>query len=228
MNRLVLLNRILNDNLANISKNNIKDVIKYDLFSQLIKHKNPKKKPLYIHKYRNSLQIKEVLVEMYQEINDNKRKTFPPGIFMGYQGKLNIVILARYLFEEKLQWSLSTVVRSLNKDLLDNNNLRTVRNCFEHIYELVLECYPDKGLKPYYFKNARGVWHDKKGKINYKLVHEAVREFISILADGKGKYGKYNYNMKKMPQWISYKLFQQPVLPYDNNLSYMLNFCYKN
>jgi hypothetical protein len=194
----------------------------------LVKKKNPKKKPLYLYKYRTNLQIKEVLIEMYEEINNKERKTFSPGIFMGFQGKMNSVILARYLFEEKLNWGLSTTVRNLNKDLLDKNNLRTVRNCFDHIYELVIACYPDKELKPYYFKNARGIWHDKKGKINYELVHEAIREFITALVDPKGKFGKYKHNMKKMPQWISYQLFQKPVLPFDNNLSYMLNYVYKN
>jgi hypothetical protein len=177
----------------------------------------------YAALYLNSVSIRNVLVEQYNEIRDpaKPRKTFSPGLFKGYQGKLNCAIITRYVIENEFRWGFSTAVHKLNYKMLYSHHLRSVKECFENLYELLKAAYPERELKPYYFKKYRNVWHDEQGNLKAELVREAIREFVSILT-------RQGYKFRSMPKWINYKLFQKKILPYNSNLSYMLSKCFKN
>ncbi|MBC8500194.1 MAG: hypothetical protein H8D38_00325 [DPANN group archaeon] len=225
--RIKLLKEILLNNKNQINLNSINDVIRFDILSDILKNQSSKRKKPIIKKYLNNEIIKKTLIWIHEEICDEnkKRQTFGPGTFVGVQGKLNCIILTKHFIENKLRWSIADVVNKINYNILYTHKLRCTKVCFRHIYNLVMECYPDANLKPYYFKKASHVWYDEKGRKKYPLIKEAIREFISILTDSRGKY---KYKFKRLPQWINYKMFRKPVLPYEKNLSYMLSYCFGN
>lgn len=213
-----LLRKVLKN--KELDKGNLYSSLKYD--SLIVLNKLDKKD--YTNDYLNSHVVKNVLVGVYEDIlaKNVKRKTFGPGTFVGKQGKLNAIILTRHLFEEKFHWDIGKILHKMDKNTLDKNKLRTIRNCFKYYYELIIACYPMYGLKPYYFKNAKEVWI-RDGKIRKDLIRDAVRELVYILCKNKKKYP-----FKRLPQWINYSLFQKHILPFEVNLSYMLNLVYKN
>jgi len=204
----------------------ISEVIRGDILSDLIKS-NPLKKEFFKKKYLSNFNIKKILFKIHDEVisEHNDRQTFGPGTFTGYQGKLNCIILTKRVIEDKLNWSLFDVVQNINYKILYKYNLRCSKSCFDHLYNLIMDCYPDADLKPYYFKKASNVWFDKNGQKNELMIKEAIREFVSVLSNPKGKY---KYKLKELPRWINYKLFREPVLPYDTNLSYLLSSCFGN
>jgi len=175
--------------------------------------------------YLNSYAVKKVLVNQYEEIISGNRKNFSPGTFMGFQGKINCSIITKHVIEERLGFDFSRSVHELSYKLLYQNHLRCTKHCFDSIYDLLIFIYPERKLKPYYFKKHKNVWLNSDGSINQNLCREAIREFVGILTDRKGKYG---FKLKSIPKWINYKLFQKKILPYGASLSYMLNFCFSN
>ncbi|MBT3464236.1 hypothetical protein HOD20_03300 [archaeon] len=205
----------------------IKDVIKKDILSNLINNDQQNNNLIWIHRYKTSSQIKDFLINQYSEVKNAKhpRKIFTPGIFVGLQGKMNCAILTKYVIENILNWDFGTAVHKSSYKIFYENHLRCVEQCFGNLYELLIECYPERNLKPYYFKNYKNIWKDEKGIMKEELVRGAIREFVSILTE---KRGKYRYKLKTIPKWMNYKLFQKSILPYGSNLSYMLSSCFGN
>lgn len=182
-------------------------------------------KEYYFKMYLNSYAVKKKLIALHDEIEEGKRKTFSPGLFVGEQGKINCAILSRFIIEEKLGWDFPDAVHRLTYRKLYKNHLRSAKQCFANLYELLMTAYPEKNLKPYYFKKYKNVWFDSRGRMKKETVAEAVHELIDTFTD---PLGKYRYKIRDMPKWISYKLFQKKVLPYNTNLSYLLNKCFRN
>jgi len=179
----------------------------------------------YVKKYRTSYIIRDSLIKIYTEIHDNKRKIFSPGLFVGLQGRLNCAILTRHVIEDVLKWDFSTAIHYISYKTLYKYHLRSTKQCYKNLYEVLMAAYPERYLKPYYFKKYKNIWFDDKGNMKHDLVKEAIRELVDIFTDKKGKY---KYNFKIMPKWINYKMFQKSILPYNANLSYMLNNCFNN
>ncbi|MBU1201949.1 MAG: hypothetical protein KJ583_00525 [Nanoarchaeota archaeon] len=221
----VFLEELLNEK-KEIDNSLAKTLIREDILSRIIE-KNPLKKELLIKKYLNNKTIKNTLAKIHQEVMDDysKRQTFGPGTFSGLQGQLNCIILTKRVIEEELKWSISEVIQKINYKTLYKYKLRCTKTCFTHLHELIISSYPDANLKPYYFKKASNVWIDKNGQKNEVLIKEAIREFINVLTNPKGKY---KYKFKELPKWVNYKLFRMPLLPHNTNLSYLLNSCFGN
>ncbi len=221
-----ILNDLLDGKTSNVSNKVLNLIIRENVLSLLMVEK-PGKEILLKEKYLNNNSIKQELVRIHEEIlsDTNLRQTFGPGTFQGLQGKLNCIILTKRVIEEKLNWSLFDVVQKINYRVLYKYKLRCTKSCFTHLYQLIMNCYPDAELKPYYFKKASNIWLNKAGDLNKELITEAMREFISVLTNSKGKY---KYKLKEMPRWVNYKLFRLPILPYETNLSYLLSSCFGN
>ncbi len=164
---------------------------------------------------------------LHNQVLDDRhpRQSFGPGTFEGLQGELNCMMLTRQVIEEKLKWSLPQVVKKINYEILYSYKLRCTKTCFKHLYDLIMACYPEENLKPYYFKKASKVWFEENGEMKQTMVKEAIREFIDVLTHPKGRY---KYKIKHLPRWMNYKMFRKPILPYETNLSYMLNACFGN
>jgi len=209
--------------ILNLSSNKIKNrtILRNDILAKL------NDSPEYIDKYKNSYAVKKELISIYDEINDknNSRKIFSPGLFVGLQGRINCAIISRHVIENVLKMDFATAVHKLNYKILYKHKLRSIKQCFDSIYSLLIETYPERNLKPYYFKKHKNVWFNESGEMDKLLVKEAIREFIEILTNQRGKY---KYKLKTIPKWITYKHFQKNILPYNANLSYMLNKCFKN
>lgn len=178
-----------------------------------------------VRDYMANDRINELLASQFREIDEGKRMTFSPGLFVGLQGKANCAILAKHIIEKILRWDFTEAVKRLTYKSLYRNHLRSAKQCFQNLFELLVFAYPGRNLKPYYFKKYKNVWFDSSGRVKKDLVREAIQEFVSILTDPRGKY---KYKLKEIPKWTSYKLFQKKILPYGANLSYMLNKCFRN
>ena len=176
----------------------------------------------YLNLYKNSKNIKNALIQSYNQIKNKEQKIFSPGIFMGNQGKINATILTRYVIEDILKWDFSTAVHKLSYKILYKHHLRSVKQCYDNLYDVLMEAYPNRYLKPYYFKKYKNVWFEN-GIMKTELVKEAIREFIYTLIKKNKKY-----KLNTLPKWINYKLFQKKILPYKVNLSYMLSICFNN
>jgi hypothetical protein len=199
-------------------------VLRNDLLSRIIEV-DPINNNVYSKKYLANSKIRIALIGLYDEICQKKKKIFSPGLFFGYQGKLNCSIISKHVIENVLHYEFSESVSSLSYSVLYKNHLRSVKECFPSIYDLLVAIYPEKKLKPYYFKKHKDVWFDENNKRNDDLVREAIREFIGILTSPQSKY---KHKLKDIPKWISYKTFHKNILPYSANLSYMLSRCFKN
>ncbi|HDL09936.1 MAG TPA: hypothetical protein ENG39_01605, partial [Candidatus Omnitrophica bacterium] len=60
--------------------------------------------PEYAHKYEQK--AKGILVKIYKEVREGKRRIFPRGLWQGEQGKINAKVIIRYVVEEVEGWSL--------------------------------------------------------------------------------------------------------------------------
>lgn len=225
--RLLRLKAILVNDKKLTELDKINEVLRFDLLSEILKNETSDKQQILINKYLSNEIIRTCLIKIHSDISDDKKSriTFGPGTFIGLQGRLNCIILTQYIIKDKLKWSLVDVVNKVSYKVLYSYKLRCSKSCFDHIYELIMSCYPNSNLKSYYFKKASHVWYDEEEKKDYAIIKEAIREFVSALTNPKGKY---KYKLKNLPQWINYKLFREPVLPYDTNLSYMLSYCFGN
>ncbi|NTV24040.1 MAG: hypothetical protein HGA85_06760 [Nanoarchaeota archaeon] len=174
----------------------------------------------YKEEYLRSQNVRKALVEIYDEVRAGK--SFSPGIFVGTQGKLNCAILSRHVMENILGWDFSESVTKVNYKTLYEYNLRCSKSCFVSLYELLRYAYPEIALKPYYFKRHRDAWM-KEGTLDKALAKEAIRELVGRLIE-KDKKKK----VRTIPQWISYRHFQKPVLPHGATLSYLLNRYFDN
>lgn len=211
---------------GNQKPQNMDKLLRYDLLTVLAKQEALNKEALK-QKYLSHPQIQTSLIKIYGDVlNENKqRQTFGPGTFVGLQGKLNCIILTKYVIENKLEWSLAEVVQKISYKTLYKYKLRCTKSCFNHIYDLIMACYLEADLKPYYFKKASHVWVDEEGNKNKELIKQAIREFVSVLTDPKGNH---KHKLKNIPRWINYKMFRKSILPYNTNLSYMLSKCFGN
>ena len=225
--KVKLLRRLLNDADVKASRKSIYKVMRNDTFGHLLTKVDERLREKYKQRYLQSDIVRNTLFEIYEEFNHpmNPRKTFGSGTFIGLQGKLNCIILTKYVIEHKLKWGIGEVLDRISYKVLYQHHLRCAKQCFDHIRDLIINAYPDKNLKLYYFKLSQRIWFDENGNINKELVKEAIIELISILTNPKGKY---KLPLNTMPRWVNYKLFQKKILPYHRNLSYMLNACFKN
>lgn len=202
------------------------DILRYNFLSSII-NSSKKNTEQLIKAYLSSETIKAGLRKLHNQILDDHhpRQSFGPGTFEGLQGQLNCVILTKQVIEEKLRWSVPQTVKNINYNILYKYKLRCTKTCFKHLYELIMACYPEEELKPYYFKKASKIWFNDDGGMIEEVVKEAIREFVGVLTNPKDVH---KYKIKHLPTWINYKMFREPLLPYETNLSYMLNACFGN
>ena len=251
--------KFISDYFLNADPTIFKDVVRNDIFSILLDAKSEtgrsetrrnqnkmKQEEVLIKKYKESRIIKTILVEMYQEILDGKRKTFPQALFKGFQGKLNCCILFKYIFTEKLNWSFNKLMKEIDKKTVVKHKLRSIYLCYPNMFSLIKETFPEKNIKPYYLSKAKNIWQLNGGSINEQLVKEAVEELVStVISNNNSSNNNKNninnsnnnnatttnsnkYSLKNIPQWIKYNHFTENILPYDANLSYMLHVCFDN
>ena len=220
---MVFLDKNDNSNLYNVLKNNFNVVNTSSLtYNKLNDIDLISTNELRI-KYLSSNIIKNKLLEQYNDIKTNKRKIFTPGIFIGLQGRLNCLIITKHVIENELKWDFSDVVQKINYKILYKHHLRSIKQVFSNLYELILELYPNRNIKPYYFKKYRNAWKNEDNSLNHDLIKQAVRELITILS-----IKKKNYKINNIPKWISYNHFQKKILPYGANLSYLLSSIFNN
>ena len=168
----------------------------------------------YHNKYRSNIKIRNSLIGIYHELVSKKRKSFTPGTFIGQQGKINSQILTKYVLEIVLKWDFAETVHKISYNILYKNHLRSVKQCYSNLYELLTDIYPGKKFKPYYFKKYKNIWLDKNNNLNEDLIREAIYEFVNILIKKNSKY-----KLKNISKWMNYKLFQKKILPYNASLS---------
>lgn len=217
--------KFLSDYFLNADATIFHDIIREDILSALLEAKPAHEQSIIVKKYKTSHVIKTILSNLYDDLIAGKRKAFPPGTFKGLQGNINSAILFKYVFADRLQWNLRKIIMEVDKKTLYQHKLRCVFQGHTNIYELVREAFPEQKVKPYYFAKVRNIWRDKNGILNEKLIKEAITEFVGILTDVRGKY---KYNIKQLPQWIRYQHFQENILPYGANISYLLESCFGN
>ncbi|MBS3163928.1 hypothetical protein J4439_00690 [Candidatus Woesearchaeota archaeon] len=215
-----LLSRILEGDVREAATRWAPSVLTNNLLAELIKKSTGRGLP---ELYRFNPLIKRLLVKTLEEFS-RQRKSFSPGMFVGEQGRLNCVILTRHVLEEKLGMTFAEVMQRASFRLLYAHHLRCAKVCFRHLADLIMACYPEKELKPYYFRNYRGMWL-LGGKFNEELAGQALREFVDLLVWGDRKHKR---KIGSMPQWLTFRMFQRRILPYDRSLSYLLNLRFKN
>jgi len=222
--KVEVLRRILNGDAREARSRNAWLVLMGSPLDTLLEQE-PKMRQEYLSLYRNSRYIKRMLLALLDEFDEKKRKSFGPGMFTGEQGKLNCIILTRYVLEEKLGMSFAEVMQKVSFRLLYKHRLRCAKSCFSHLADLITEAYPETELKPYYFKNYRGMWFNDDGSFREGLAKEALREFITVVIKSDRSRKR---KLKNLPRWLSFRMFQQPLLPYDRSLSYLLNIKFGN
>lgn len=113
----------------------------------------------------------EQVIEFYKEILNNERKCFPK-IFN--ENLTQITVVARYLFEDILNYSLDDIYENLTEDFLIEwrvNNI--VKGYFKSHYEFIKYIYPEKKIYPWLFKlGARHYTQDDN------LVKDAIEWLI--------------------------------------------------
>ena len=221
-----LLRRLLTTESEEASTKGARLVLMGDQLGRLIA-REPEKHEQYISLYLESGVIQSLLVSILKEFENrhNSRKSFGPGMFVGEQGRLNCIILTKYVLEEKLRMSFAEVMQKTSFKLLYENRLRCAKVCFRHLADLIIACYPETKLKPYYFMNYRGMWFDAERQFKEDLAKEALREFVSILIKNDRTR---KHKLKDIPRWLSFRMFQQQLLPYNRSLSYLLNLRFGN
>lgn len=83
-------------------------------------------------------------VEIYKEILEGKRRRFPKNFFKE-KSKEKADAIFKYLFEEKLQWSIEQVIEKLDCPLITEYRLTTIFNRYygRNIGVLIKSIYPN-------------------------------------------------------------------------------------
>ena len=231
--RAEMLGRILSGDAGEATSRHARLCLLGDVLSDLI-GRAPSRSQEYVSLYRSSPYIRELLIAVHREFSGDaraggtvagsRRKSFGPGMFTGEQGRLNCVILTRYVLEERLGMSFAEVMQTVSFRLLYKERLRCAKVCFSHLAELLIATYPEKDLKPYYFKNYRGMWY-AKGRFRDDLAREALCEFVDILVRSDRSRRR---TLKSLPRWLTFRMFQEQLLPYGRSLSYLLGVRFRN
>lgn len=224
--RVELLRRILAGDSEEAASKGARLVLMGNPLEDLIAREQ-KRREHYLSLYRESHAIQALLISTLKDFEAGRkpRKSFGPGMFTGEQGRLNCVILTRHVLEEKLGMSFAEVMQKTSFRLLYSHRLRCAKVCFRHLADLIIACYPEKELKPYHFKNYRLMWFDKDGSFRDEMARKALREFIETLIRGD-RTGRRK--LRNIPRWLTFRMFQQQLLPYNRSLSYLLNLRFGN
>lgn len=145
---------------------------------------------------KNKIYSDKEALEIYKEILDGKRKGFPPM----FKNNLHLLrTIAKYLFEEILNYSLNDIYENLTEDLLIKYKIvNIVKRYFKSHYEFIKFVYPDKKVYPWLFK---------LGTRNYIQNDEIVKEAIEWLIE------KYNITINDVYQGkISKSIFKENKL----------------
>jgi hypothetical protein len=71
--------------------------------------------------------MKPAVIEIYEDVLEKRRKTFPNGFWNGWQGKLNFIICFTYLLEEKFKIKMNRSTRQIDQRLLRKNQSEFLR-----------------------------------------------------------------------------------------------------
>ncbi|MCW1941875.1 DUF4046 domain-containing protein [Bacillus anthracis] len=107
--------------------------------------------------------MKITIEEIYQEILDGRRKSFPPGTWSeDVDGQLKKRII-RYLIEDVLKWSDEDIKEKWNQKFIKKLKLTSVMQIYRGSpYEMLNVAYPNR-FEPWELKQApRGSGHMKK------------------------------------------------------------------
>jgi len=179
----------------------------------------------------------KTIEQIYEEILRGERKIFPSGTFKDKTERIdyeNSRRLTRYFVEnvliKEMGWKLDEIVQKIDKESFDRNKLcGMLAVVFEHSPSAaIMNAYstlPWKGrevwLKPYYFSQCpKNTWTLLDGTKNYELAREATKEMVYNLME------KYSWKLEDVPQKIQQEHFSEKILPFNSNVSGMLNRVY--
>jgi hypothetical protein len=103
----------------------------------------------------------------------------------------NRVQAIRWLFEEKLQWSLDEIKEYFNRSLLKNYGLATLMSYYHSSFDVINEIHPNE-IHPWELKMSAvspSYWDEKKNRIlaikwlikeRLKFTHEEVVNFLTL------------------------------------------------
>ncbi|WP_242268959.1 DUF4046 domain-containing protein [Bacillus cereus group sp. BfR-BA-01352] len=163
--------------------------------------------------------MKVTIEEIYQEILDGRRKSFPPGTWSeDVDGQLKKRII-RYLIEDILKWSDEDIKEKWNQNFIKKLKLTSVMQIYRSSpYEMLNAAYPNR-FEPWELKHApRRFWtYEKSLEVLKKIIEEKERLTDSQLLE------KYDLN------WLMKNKLGKVCSTYFNDSPYqMLNATYPN
>lgn len=123
---------------------------------------------------------REHVIEMYREALEGKRRRFPPGFFIGEEGKKYLAYVTRYLLEEQLSIKVKDIPLKVKASTLWSHRLKSPANLHGwNYYDVIENAYPGK-FKPLDFHQVpRKYWDGEEGK---ERAIQAVRYAIEVEA----------------------------------------------
>lgn len=145
-------------------------------------------------------------------------RSVPQSYWKGRQGKKHAREATRE-FYSILNWSADEIIKKTTAETFDLNILpfgANLESMLSHVYggspiDAVIGAFPELNLKPHYFPVVpQSYWKGRKGKRHAK---EATRELFERLG----------WDIEQIVNNTNQKVFLEGNMPFDSNLSGMLN-----
>ncbi|MBL4952107.1 DUF4046 domain-containing protein [Neobacillus sp. YIM B02564] len=87
--------------------------------------------------------FEEMVLSVYKEVLEGKRKSFPSNYFYGVQGEKRVIVCIRYLCEEILHLQEEEIPRIITRELLTKYKLKILLNLFYNSpFDVITTAYP--------------------------------------------------------------------------------------